>query len=57
MKADPIVAGIRAVRHQIEAECGNDDRQFYDHILATQKKYGKRLVRGQPKPLIRAKSA
>ena len=51
MIKDPIVNEIREIRHKIESECGNDPEAFYEWLIASQQKLGKRLVRRQPKRL------
>ncbi len=57
MKKDPIVKQIRDVRREIEVECGNDPVKFYKHVQAQQKRYGGKLVRGEPRQAVQAKSA
>jgi hypothetical protein len=51
MTQDPIVKEVREIRHQIDKECGQDPDKYYQHIQGLQKKYAKRLVCRQPKPL------
>ena len=51
MIKDPIVNEIREIRHKIESECRDDPEAFYEWLIASQQKLGKRLVRRQPKPL------
>ena len=46
---DPIVNEIRDIRHEIERVCKGDSEEFYKWIIASQQKFGKRLVRRQPK--------
>ena len=51
MIEDPIVREIREIRHEIERECKGDAEAFYERLITTQRKLGKRLVRRQPRPL------
>ncbi|MCP4570497.1 MAG: hypothetical protein GY841_23180 [FCB group bacterium] len=51
---DPIIEEIRKIRHEIEAECGNDADKYFQHIQEIQKKH-KHLVRRQPKPRLQMK--
>ena len=51
MIKDPIVHEIREIRHKIESECRDDPEVFYEWLVASQQKFGKRLVRRQPKSL------
>ncbi len=46
---DPIVEEVRKIRRQIEEECNNDFKAYYEHLLALQEKYRKRLVKRSPR--------
>ena len=57
MKNDPIVQEIRENRKAIEARYKDNPREYFTHLQEYQQQYQKRLVRRQPKPQIRAKTA
>jgi len=52
MKRDPIVEEVRRVRHQIEAECGNDPEAYARHLRQVQEGLGRSLVRRRPQPAL-----
>lgn len=54
---DVIVGEIRAIRHQIETDYGNDYRRYLTHVYDAQKKHADKLVRLSPKPLRKRKLA
>ncbi len=56
MIQDPIIKEIRKIRHEIEAECGNDADRYFQHIQEIQKKY-KQLVRRNPKQRLQMKNS
>ena len=45
---DPIV---QEIRHEINRECKGDAEAFYEWLIASQQKLGRRLVRRGPKPI------
>lgn len=49
MTKDPIIEEVRRIRHSIETECGDNEDEFYQHILESQKKYKGHLVRRNKK--------
>ncbi len=49
MLPDPIIAEVRQVRHEIEAEYENDPQKYYEHIVLLQEKYRHRLAQRKPK--------
>lgn len=53
MDPDPVVAEVRKIRRQIEAEHGADFQSYYKHLLKVQRNLKKRLVRRQPKAAAR----
>ena len=52
MQKDPIVEEVRKVRREIEAECGNDGRKYYAHLIELQRKYADRLVKHGSMPAL-----
>ena len=52
---DPIIREIRQIRRNIEAEYDNNSDKFYEHILQMQQGYKNRLVRRQPKVILKRK--
>ena len=48
MKDDPIVNEVRAVRREIERECGNAPSAYYKHLLVVQEKIADRIVVRKP---------
>lgn len=53
MFQDPIIKEVRKIRHEIEAECQNDPKKYYEHIQQVQQEYAKRLVCRKPKPALK----
>ena len=51
MRDDPIVREVREIRHEIERECKDDAEAFYEWLVASQQRLGKRLIRRQPRLL------
>ncbi len=47
---DEVIAEIRAIRREIEAESGNDPDAYLRRVYQAQKEHGDRLVRLAPKP-------
>jgi len=45
MKADPGIAWIREIRHQISEECGHDPKRLVEYFIRTQEKHKDRMVR------------
>ena len=45
MKEDPLVAEIRAVRHNISEEFGHDTRALVKHYRKLEMKYAGRMLR------------
>jgi hypothetical protein len=50
---DPIVNEVRRVRKEIENECRNDPKKYFDHIQKVQGQYSERLVSRKPKPALK----
>lgn len=46
---DPIVEEVRRVRHEMEAELGNDPKRIYEYLRQVQARYADRVVSRQPK--------
>ena len=57
MLRDPIVREIREIRHEIERECRNDAKIFYERLIAAQQKLEGRLVCREPKALMKSRLA
>lgn len=57
MSKDPVVEEVRRIRHEIEAECRGESREYGDYLAKLQARYKKRLVRRAPKPLNVAETA
>lgn len=55
MQRDAVVDDVRKVRRAIEAECGNDPRKYYEHLIELQEKDKQRLVRRAPRPALAAR--
>jgi hypothetical protein len=53
MRQDPIIKEIRNIRREIEKECKNNFRKYYEHIQKFQSNYGGCLVRRKPKPALK----
>lgn len=56
MFKDPIVEEVRKNRHEIEASCGSDSKNFYEYLIGLQSKYQERLIRRKPNLLIKSKA-
>ena len=44
MKDDPVIARIRAVRHDISARFGHDPRKLVEHYRKEQERHARRLI-------------
>ena len=53
MIQDPIIEKIRKVRREIEDECRNDPKEYFEHIQKLQNNYRDRLVSRKPKPALK----
>jgi hypothetical protein len=51
MKQDPIIREIRAVRKEIEEECGGTAEGYARHLHGIEKQFASRLVRYPPRPV------
>jgi len=49
MSTDPILDEVRKARREIEKECQDDPKVYYEHLLENQEKLRDRLVRRQPR--------
>jgi len=49
--ADPTIDEIRAVRHKISEQFGNDPKRLVEHYMKLQERHADRLVR-PPKPAL-----
>lgn len=54
---DPIVREVRKIRKEIEDECRNDPKEYFEHIQKVQGKYKDRLVSRKPNPALRLAKA
>lgn len=50
---NPLLAEIRYIRLEIDAECQHDPQLFYEYICKLEEKYKDRLVQRAPKPVIK----
>lgn len=57
MIQDPIVKEVRRVRKEIEDECRNDPKEYFEHVQKIQGKYRDRLVSRKPKPALKLAKA
>ncbi len=57
MLQDPIIAEIRRIRHEIEAECLNDAQKYYEHLQKIQQQYTGRVIRRAPRPALKKTEA
>jgi hypothetical protein len=48
MKHDPVIARIRAARHDISARFDHDPHKLVEHYLRTQKRHAGRLLEVAP---------
>ncbi|MFH0729752.1 MAG: hypothetical protein V2B19_25845 [Pseudomonadota bacterium] len=55
MMEDPIIKEIRKIRHEIEADCGNDADRYFQHLQEIQKKCNA-LVCRRPKKRLQIKA-
>ena len=53
MFRDSIIDEIRQARHKIEADCEDNSQKYYEHIQQVQERYRNRIVRLQPKPVVK----
>jgi hypothetical protein len=53
MKNDPIVKEIRDIRLTMDKEWGPGSEEYFKHLMDLQKSLKKRLVRRQPKRLVK----
>jgi len=53
MLQDPIIAEIRQIRHEIDAECQNNALLYYEHVLKVQEQYVGQLIRRAPRPALK----
>lgn len=53
---DAIVEETRRIRQQIEQEFGRDTNKYLQHVYAAQKQHGNKLVRRQPKRMIKRRA-
>jgi hypothetical protein len=44
MWEDPIIEEVRKIRHELEAECGNDFERIYAHAVEIQKGLRDKLI-------------
>jgi hypothetical protein len=51
MTAGPTIDNIRAVRHRISEQFGNDPKMLREHYMKLQEQHRNRLVRSTDRPL------
>ena len=57
MIQDPIVKEVRRIRKEIEDECRNDPKKYFEHVQKIQGEYRGRLVSRKPKSALKLAKA